>query len=186
VLLSNGVDLLSNKTHIIDKHKVNISAVLDLNIHIPGYPEKQICQNYGIYCQDFITNKNELIPIAGLALKLVLKCDGVENSISLYPLDKQTVLVMLIANVSVHFESTPNMMANSSDSGIYETVCPQGYVVPDTPDSARNVYMLGTGCALGCRIPFLFTSGEFKILESILVIAPAIGLPMIIALIITW
>jgi len=186
VLLSNGLDFLSNEAHVIDKHKVNISAVLDLNLHVPGYPQKQICQNYGMYCEDFITNKFELLPSPGLALELVPKCDKMENSISLYPLAKQTVLMLSIVNVSVIFESTPNMMTNSSDSGIYETVCPQGYVVPDTPESARNRYVLGTGCALGCRIPFLFTNDEFEILESLLVIVPAIGLPLIIALIITW
>jgi hypothetical protein len=113
------------------------------------------------------------------------KCDSVQNNISLYPIDKQTVLVLSIVNSTVNFQSRPYTMIDSSDIG-YMTLCPQGYVVPDTPDAITNTYVPGTGCAWGCRSPFKNTDEEFKTLENIDLIATVIGLPMIIALIVTW
>jgi hypothetical protein len=60
ILLLNGVDLLSNKIHVDEYKELNTSAILELNVYIPGYPENRICQDYATSCQEFIANSQGL------------------------------------------------------------------------------------------------------------------------------
>jgi hypothetical protein len=59
------------------------------------------------------------------------------------------------------------------------------FVIPDDPGSPRNSMIPGSGCAIACRIPYT-TAAEYKIYDDTVVIAPAVALPLVLAVIVIW
>jgi uncharacterized protein YybS (DUF2232 family) len=58
-------------------------------------------------------------------------------------------------------------------------------VIPDDLGNPRNSMIPGSGCAIACRIPYA-TAAEYKIYDDTVVIAPAVALPLVLAVIVIW
>jgi hypothetical protein len=122
---------------VLKQYNVSRTLFYDSIFHLPSYPIKDVCLNYTQDCQGFITQmfnntSNILNP----------KCSDTRNGLFLYPTKMQTIETLVLKNISVNFQTSPNTMMNSSDSH-YKPACPEGFVVPDTPDSDRNKYISG-------------------------------------------
>jgi hypothetical protein len=77
--------------------------------------------------------------------------------------------------------------------------CPPGFVIHDNPNDPRVIYPEGSAsaaavgsaagglrCAYACQLPGYFTEETVGLLRRIVVVASAIGLPMISLVVFTW
>eukprot|EP00596_Hydrurales_sp_CCMP1899_P007118 CAMPEP_0119044560 /NCGR_PEP_ID=MMETSP1177-20130426/32368_1 /TAXON_ID=2985 /ORGANISM="Ochromonas sp, Strain CCMP1899" /LENGTH=387 /DNA_ID=CAMNT_0007014809 /DNA_START=280 /DNA_END=1441 /DNA_ORIENTATION=- len=153
---------------------VNITSFYESVFHLPSYPSAAVCEAYSSSCGAFIQ-------LAGISA-LVPNCTRVTDGIFQYPDTPQTITTLpLSAALSVAFQTSPNQMASGTDNG-YETVCPEGFVVPDDPGNPRNTMITGSGCALACRTPY-YTADEYREHDATVIIAPAVALPLVLAVI---
>jgi hypothetical protein len=117
---------------------VNKTLFYDSIFYLPSYPIQDICLNYTNNCLGYISK----VLNNTLNINLNPICSDTKNGLFLHPSTIQRIEILLLRNISVDFQSTPNNMMNSSDS-TYRTVCPEGFVLPDTPESDRNAYVMG-------------------------------------------
>lgn len=160
------------KTEIISK--LNVSELKHLNISYPSYPDYTVCENYLDNCYDMIskTNVTALIPNCNKKLNIS------SHNIVVFPNTTQVIsnihIVFNNNSFNIPLMSSPNYMSNANDNG-FETNCPSGFVVPDDPDNPRNQMIVGTGCAIPCRVPE-FTKSDYKRIDLIQKSFPEIGI----------
>ena len=146
--------------------------------YLPSYPHQSICQEYASACADFI--------VLSRSPQLQPQCTAVRGGIQSYPSENQTIVSLPLtiggATATINFRTPPNLVSTATSD--YQTLCPDGYVVPDKYDK-RTKWVTGTGCAVACR-PHILTRDEYHSIELLSYVMGWIGLPMVLLLLVTW
>ena len=172
--------------NVLSHLKGNTSDYFKYTISLPSYPRRDLCYNYDNTCGILLTNlgKPQLYP----------RCDDFvyleDTRAHLFPESNQSVfsLPLQLPNHTyvIYFNTSPAASQFAPNHLYkYSTDCPQGFVVPEKPEDPRVIWILGSGCAMSCKIP-VWTPQIWNEMFIVNVVASTVGLFGVLLLILTW